>query len=186
MKITIVLSSVRENRLADSVYKKVLSLIGERFETTLVDPLEYNLPLINKRYFEMPEPEEKFTRLHNIFEESDGFILITAEYNHSIPPALSNLLNHFLKEFNYKSCGIVGYSNGALGGARCIEQLRLMTASLGMPAIPSAPSWGFANKAEEPEGKSFANAFEKSFKGFLEQFIWYTEALSDKRKGQEK
>jgi NAD(P)H-dependent FMN reductase len=182
MNIAIILSSVRDNRLADSVYEKVRSLIGDRFEVTLVDPKVYQLPLLNKRFFEMENPEKVFQELHTIFENADGFILITAEYNHTIPPALTNMLDHFLKEFNQKSCGIVGYSNGALGGGRCIEQLRLMTAALGMPAISPAPTWGFANKADLPEGQGAAKAFEKSFMNFLDQFEWYTEAYADMRK----
>ena len=68
MKITIVLSSVRENRLADSVLKKVKELIGDRFAFNLVDPLEYNLPLLKKRYFEMKDPSDDFQKLHNIFK----------------------------------------------------------------------------------------------------------------------
>ncbi len=182
MNITILLSSVRDNRLADSVYQKVNDIIGDRFKHTLVDPLKYDLPLLNKRFYEMTDPEQKFVDLHNIFEATDGFIIVTAEYNHSIPPALSNMLDHFGKEFRYKACGLASYSDGAIGGARCIEQLRLMCSTLGMPPIPASPSWSFAQKANLPEGKDAMEAFEKGFTYFLDQFIWYTEALMDKRK----
>ena len=181
MKITLILSSVRENRLADSVYRKVKELIGDRFSFTLVDPVEYNLPLLNKRFFEMQDPEEKFKKLHDIFNDSDGFIIITAEYNHGIPPALKNMLDHFGSEFKYKSCGIVSYSDGPVGGARSCEQLRLVCSTLGMPPIPVSPAWGVANKADQPAGESFVKNFEKNFKVFLEQFLWYTEAFVARR-----
>ncbi len=176
MKITLILSSVRENRLANNVFKKVKELIGNRFEFTLVDPMEYDLPLLNKRYFEMKEPEEKFRKLHDIFMATDGFIIVTAEYNHGIPPALKNMLDHFGEEFKYKSCGIVSYSDGPIGGARSCEHLRGVCATLGMPPIPIAPAWGVANKADQPAGESFVKNFERTFNLFIGQFLWYTEA----------
>lgn len=182
MKITAIISSVRENRLADSVYKKFKELVGNRFPFTLIDPIEYNLPLLNKRYFEMKDPETKFKQLHNIFEETDGFIIITAEYNHGIPSALKNMLDHFGSEFKYKSCGIISYSNGPIGGARSTEQLRLVCSTLGMPPIPVSPAWGLANKTDAPEGLSFLKNFEKNFQTFIEQFEWYTNAFLAQRK----
>src|SRR5204862_8291264 len=98
MNTTIILSSVRENRLADRVYKKVTELIGDKLTYTLIDPKEYNLPLLNLRYYEMKDPEPVFTKLHDIFKQTDIFLIITAEYNHSIPPALTNMLDHFGSE----------------------------------------------------------------------------------------
>ena len=79
MKITILLSSVRDGRLADTVLQKVIALIGDKFEVTIVDPKEYVLPLLNLRYYEMKEPSDIFVRLHNIFSQTDGFIIVTAE-----------------------------------------------------------------------------------------------------------
>ena len=177
MEITIILSSVRDNRLADSVFTKVKELIGKTFAFSLVDPKDYPLPMLNKRYYEMKDPNEKIKELHNIFSKSDGFIIITAEYNHSIPPALSNMLDHFGDEFKQKSCGIISYSEGAVGGARSGEQLRLLCSTLGMPPIPISPAWGLAHKANMPEGKFFADSFERLLGLFLKQFIWYTEAF---------
>ena len=122
MKITLLLSSVRDGRLADIVLQKVIKLIGDKFQVTIVDPKEYQLPLLNLRYYEMKEPTDVFRKLHNIFDETDGFIIVTAEYNHGIPPALKNMLDHFGKEFKRKGCGIVSYSDGAVGGARSGER----------------------------------------------------------------
>lgn len=181
MKITLLISSVREGRLAQSVLERTIKLIGDKFEVSIIDPREYDLPLLNLRYHEMKNPEEKFSRLHTIFTETDGFIIVTAEYNHSIPPALKNLLDHFGKEFKKKSCGIVSYSNGAVGGARATEQLRLVCSVLGMPPIPISPAWGLADKMGTPEGKAFETNFERAFGLFLSEFLWYTEALMKQR-----
>ena len=183
MNLTIILSSVRENRLAEKVLKRVHELINEDiFQITIVDPMKYDLPLLNKRYFEMENPEGKFRELHDIFFKTDGFILITGEYNHGIPPALKNILDHFLYEYKYKACGIVSYSIGVYGGARAAEQLRLVCSELGMPPIPIAPAWSFAHKSNEPEGKLFLDSFEKKIKIFIKQLEWYTQAFIMQRK----
>ena len=182
MNITILLSSVRENRLADNVLKKVKELIGDRFDYTLVDPLEYNLPLLKKRFYEMKDPTADFQKLHTLFLNTDAFILITAEYNHGVPPALVNMLDHFGEEFKYKACGIISYSVGPIGGARSGEQLRLICSTLGMPPIPISVAWGLAHKADAPEGKSFRENFEKTFPRFIDQLFWYGEAYLAKRK----
>ena len=172
MKITLLISSVRDGRLADTVLQKVIKLIGDKFEVAIIDPKEYVLPLLNLRYYEMKEPTEVFQKLHTIFMETDGFIIVTAEYNHGIPPALKNMLDHFGKEFKRKACGIVSYSDGAVGGARSGEQLRLVCSTLGMPPVPISPAWGLANKAGKPEGKSFEdNFFEDNFFEYVAQCL---------------
>lgn len=181
MKITLVLGSVRDGRLAEIVLQKVIRLIGDKFPVTIVDPKEYVLPLLNLRYYEMKDPNDTFKKLHTIFSETDGFIIITAEYNHGIPPPLKNMLDHFGEEFRKKACGIISYSDGAVGGARSGEQLRLVCSTLGMPPIPTSPAWGLAHKAGKPEGKSFEDNFERTFNRFLPELIWYTEAYMKQR-----
>ena len=51
-----------------------------------------------------------------LFRRADAFVIVTAEYNHSIPPALSNTLDHFLEEYFWRPSAIVCYSAGAFGG----------------------------------------------------------------------
>ena len=68
---------------------------------------------------------------------ADAFIIVSGEYNHSIPPALSNLLDHFLEEYFWRPSAIVCYSAGAFGGVRAAMQLRAMLSELGTPSIPS-------------------------------------------------
>jgi NAD(P)H-dependent FMN reductase len=181
MNVVLILGSVRDGRIGGNVLLKVKALIDIPYEIAVVDPLDYQLPLLNKRFFEMHEPEPVFSKLHKIFSEADGFIIISAEYNHSIPPALKNMLDHFGNEFRHKACGIVSYSDGAVGGARAAEHLRLVCSTLGMPPIGPSPAWGLAHKSNEPEGKSFNENFERQFKFFLKEFDWYLHALAAAR-----
>ena len=75
-------------------------------------------------------------RLAGLIKAADAFIIVSGEYNHSIPPALSNLLDHFLEEYFWRPSAIVCYSAGAFGGVRAAMQLRAMLCELGTPSIP--------------------------------------------------
>lgn len=182
MKVLIILGSVREQRQG---YKA--ALCAEQYakqkgwETTLIDPLDYKLPLLDKRYSEMNNPSSQLTQLHEHIEKADGYILVTAEYNHSVPPALKNLLDHFYKEYFYKPSGIISYSAGAFGGIRAAEQLRLICAELGMPSIRTSLPIPSIQKALNDDGTPTDPAFDKRMETFLKELEWYMNALSRQR-----
>ena len=87
--------------------------------------------------YEKGQAPEILERLATRIRAADAFIIVSGEYNHSIPPALSNLLDHFLEEYFWRPSAIVCYSAGAFGGVRAAMQLRAMLCELGTPSIPS-------------------------------------------------
>ena len=38
----------------------------------------------------------KLRPIAELYERADGFAIVSGEYNHSVPPALTNLLDYFL------------------------------------------------------------------------------------------
>ena len=90
-------------------------------------------------YKEYPagQAPEVLERLAGQIKAADAFIIVSGEYNHCIPPALSNLLDHFLEEYFWRPSAIVCYSAGPFGGVRAAMQLRAMLCELGTPSIPS-------------------------------------------------
>jgi len=49
----------------------------------------------------------------NKLKAADAVVVVSAEYNHTIPPGLSNLMDHFpLASYAFKPSGIVCYSMG--------------------------------------------------------------------------
>lgn len=58
----------------------------------------------------------------------DAFVFIAPEYNHGISGALKNAIDFLYREWNNKAAGFVSY--GSIGGARAVEQLRLVMAEL--------------------------------------------------------
>ncbi|MEO8085918.1 MAG: NAD(P)H-dependent oxidoreductase [Bacteroidota bacterium] len=180
MNVVLIQSSVRDGRLGPSIVSRVKPFLErKKWKLHFIDPMDFNLPLLFQRYYEMKSPSDEFQLLHSLLVKADGFILVTAEYNHSIPPALKNFLDHFLKEYAFKACGIVSYSDGAYGGVRAAEHLRLVCTNLKMPPITEQPAISFAGKRQTPDQEK---AFKKVMKKFLDQFEWYMEAFRARRK----
>ena len=51
------------------------------------------------------------TFLENKIKEADGYVIVSGEYNESIPPALTNMMDHFPpRAYAFKPCAIVSYS----------------------------------------------------------------------------
>ena len=62
--------------------------------------------------------------------DADGLILCAPEFNHSIPGVLKNALDWasrpaFQSVLAYKHVAIMATSRGPLGGARCLEHMRI-------------------------------------------------------------
>jgi chromate reductase len=82
----------------------------------------YNFDL-HEKFF--PEPVEKLATAINV---ADAVIIVTPEYNYSIPGVLKNVIDflskHSLKPFDKKAVGIISASPSLLGGVRAQYHLR--------------------------------------------------------------
>jgi NAD(P)H-dependent FMN reductase len=185
LKIVIVFGSVRTERRGIRAARFVERQFRSRgHDVTLVDPLDVQLPLLDRMYKEFPKGSapEVLERLATLFRAADGFVIVTGEYNHAVPPALVNLLDHFLEEHFLRPSGIVSYSAGAFGGVRAAVALRAMLAELGMPSIPSTFPVPKVGSAFDADGESTDPAAERRFARFAGELEWYAEALRDRRK----
>jgi NAD(P)H-dependent FMN reductase len=125
-----------------------------------------------------PEPLE---RLAAIIKPADAYLIVSAEYNHSIPPALSNLLDHFLDEYFWRPSAIACYSPGAFGGVRAAMQLRAMLAEMGMASIPSLLPFPKVQELLDENGTPQNDRVQKSADRFLSELEWHAEALKAQR-----
>jgi len=183
LDLLVVFGSVRRDRRGIGLARFLADTVKARgHSVTLVDPMEDALPLLDRMYKEYSKGEapEVLERLAGKFRAADGVILVSAEYNHSIPPALSNLLDHFLEEYFWRPSGIVCYSAGGFGGVRAAMQLRMTLTELGMPTIPSIlPIPRIAESIGE-DGTA-ADITVRSMNRFLDEFLWYAGALAEAR-----
>jgi NAD(P)H-dependent FMN reductase len=158
-------------------------LTGRGHAATLVDPAEVKLPLLERMYKEYAKgtAPDTLERLARMYRAADGFVVVSGEYNHSIPPALSNLLDYFLEEYFFRPSAIVCYSAGAFGGVRAAMQLRAMLCELGMPSISSLFAIPRIAEALAEDGTARDAALEKRFVKFATELEWYAAALKEQR-----
>jgi NAD(P)H-dependent FMN reductase len=184
LEFLVVFGSVRRDRRGIGLARFLVGAIQARgHSATLVDPLETTLPLLDRMYKEYPKGQapEVLERLAGQIRAADGIVVVSAEYNHSIPPALSNLLDHFLEEYFWRPSAIACYSAGPFGGVRAAMQLRAMLCELGMPSIPSLFPVPKVQDAFQDDGTANDPATAGRVARFLGELEWYATALKAAR-----
>ena len=184
LKLVVLVGSVRSDRQGIKAARFVRRSFAARgHEVTLVDPVEVRLPLLDRMYkeYEKGRAPQVLEDLAALYRSADGFVVVSGEYNHSIPPALSNLLDHFLEEYFFRPSAIVCYSGGSFGGVRAAMQLRMTLAELGMASIPSLFPVPKVGQAFDEEGKAKDPAYERRVGRFLDELEWHARALQAER-----
>lgn len=181
-KIALFVGSVRRDRHGIKVARWMEKKLQERnHDVFFLDPLELDLPLLDRMYKEMELPPQKIKDLQNMIKDSDGYMPITPEYNHSTSSALKNTLDYFLEEYFFKPSAIVSYSMGRFGGINACQHLRQIFAELGAPSISSSFSIPEVHTVFDTEGKLLDNEYDVRVKRFLDEFDWYIEAFKNQR-----
>jgi len=128
VRVGIIIGSTRPGRKAEEVAKWVNNIAAKRKDAQfeLVDIQAFNLPLLDEA---MPPMMAQYSHAHTKAWASkiasfDAYVFVTPEYNHSISGALKNAIDYLFAEWNNKAAGFVSY--GSAGGARAVEQLRLV------------------------------------------------------------
>jgi NAD(P)H-dependent FMN reductase len=184
LKLAVLLGSVRRDRMGIRAARFVMRRLEERgHDATLVDPLELQLPLLDRMYKEHPKGKapDNLEKLATLYRAVDGFIIVSGEYNNGIPPALKNLLDYFLEEYFWRPSGIVCYSQGSFGGVRAAMQLRMTLAELGMSSVPSLMPIPSIARALSEDGTPAEARLTASMARFLDEFEWYARALKAER-----
>lgn len=186
LKIQVILGSTREGRFGEKpanwIFKKLQEIEG--VEAELIDLRDYPLP-----FFSEPKSPnasggvyinkdgEKWAKK---IGEADGYVMVTPEYNHAYSAVLKNALDWVYKQWNKKPVGFISYGNA--GGARAIEQLRLVVNELDMVPIKGAIHLPADVYLSAKEGK--IDAFEplnERAKVFIDQLIWWANVLNEAR-----
>ncbi len=124
-KIIVILGAGRSGRQSEKVAHVIGNYIAEQaiHEVDLVDVADYPQTHVGSL------GQEKSNEWKQRVAQAHGFIIVAPEYNHGYPGELKLLLDLAYEEYNYKPFGLVGVSSGIFGGARMIEQLKLVIAA---------------------------------------------------------
>ncbi|MCU1546889.1 MAG: NADPH-dependent oxidoreductase [Homoserinimonas sp.] len=190
LKIGIIVGSTRPGRVGGQVGQWVKdNAKSEGVEFELVDLHDFSLPLL-----EEPFPAGAGNYLGDAANawaskvaEFDGYIFVTAEYNHSVPAALKNALDYVNAEWNNKAAAIVSY--GSMGGVRAGEHLRQILGELQMADVRTHVMFSlFTDFAWDENGApTFTPAEVKTadLNGQLEQLTAWARAMQPLREDSE-
>ena len=185
-KIGIIISSTRPTRFADKPAQWVYDVASQRDDMTfeLVDLRDFKLPFFEEVASNLwaPTQNEEGIRWQKKLAEFDGYIFIVAEYNRSITGVLKNALDYAYVEWNRKAAAYVGY--GSVGGARAIEQLRLMSVELQMAPVRAGVHIQWADYMAVAQGQQTLDQLphlQDSLKTTLDDLSWWATALRNAR-----
>ena len=135
--IPVLLGTAREGRNSEKVAHLVLEELGKcpSVETELVDVREY---LFSKTARFAEEGNSAATKWHDVALRAHAFVWVVPEYNRGYPGEFKLMLDALYSEYAKKPVAFVGVSDGALGGARVVEQLKLISLGLRMVPVPDA------------------------------------------------
>jgi NAD(P)H-dependent FMN reductase len=140
--IQLIIGSTRPGRFADKPVAWLVDRLSRRddFDLEILDlrdhPLAFYDHAVPPARAQRDYPSEDVARFGRAIDRADGFIIVTSEYNHGDPASLKNAMDHVFPEFNRKPVTFVGYGN--VGGARAIEQMRLVCVEFEMAPLRHA------------------------------------------------
>lgn len=166
----------------------VSTLASAGHEVSLIDPLDLNPSHPFKPHFSYAagHAPPRLQTLADQIKEADGYVMVSPEYNHSMSPALANLLNHFGSSlFSFKPSLIVTYSAGQWGGARAAMNMRGFLSELGCLPVSAMIHVPKAHEVFEEGGSVLPNAHPEKWSGYLgrgfRQLAWWAEAAKTQR-----
>ena len=180
LNTAVIYGSVRRDRQGIKAARFLVKRLEERgHEVSLVDPLEFPHPLLDLRYREYEEgtAPEAMQQVHGILDAADGFVIVSAEYNHGVPPALKNLIDHYLPEYRRKPTAIATYSAGTFAGARVLASLRDTMATVGSISIPAVFTISMVGKSFDADGNALDEAYDNRVGKFLDDYEWYARIM---------
>lgn len=134
MNIVTIVGSLRQ----DSFNRKVALFMQERYRGKLNMEILYlnELPIFNEDIEK--DPPQVVKEFKRKIKESEGVLIVSPEYNHSIPGGLKNALDWCSRVDRVmvnKPIFMVGASNGNIGTARMQGQLHQILNAPGLAAL---------------------------------------------------
>ena len=187
--IAIIIGSTRQSRFADKPANWLLEKARQRDDMTfeLVDLRDFDLPLFDEVASNawVPSSDPRAVAWQKKVGEFDGYIFVTAEYNHSISGSLKNALDQAYTAWNRKPMAALGY--GGVGAARAVEHLRGIGIELQMVPLRNAVHLGggefFKTSpiGQNAEMAEVEQVLTPSLNAMLDELAWWAKATMTAR-----
>ena len=144
-------------------------------ESVFVDLADYHMPIYHGDFEGAEGVPERARAFKALLEQYDGVMIVTPEYNASIPALLKNTLDWISRVkdepnvFTTRVFAISGTSPGYYGAMRSLLQLReILSVGLGATVIPQQMALPRSMQAFAEDGSLEDDNQQKMFAGVVE------------------
>lgn len=187
--ISVIVGSIRQGRFSEKPARWILAHLRNRsgIDANLLDLRDFPMP-----FFDQPIPpaapgrppyeHEVVKKWTTEIARSDGFVIVTPEYNYGPPAVLKNAIDWVYPEWKRKPVAFVSY--GSTGGARSVQQLRETAIELQLAPvrfsvhIPAATLWAHFQGGDVDAGLA---ELEASARSMIDDLLWWTASLKTAR-----
>jgi NAD(P)H-dependent FMN reductase len=187
--ISVIVGSTRPGRFSEKPAQWIFQHLRKRedLQVRLLDLRDFPMPFFDQPLTPaMPgrpdfqhEVVQKWT---GAIARSDGFVVVTPEYNYGTSAVLKNALDWVYPEWHRKAVGFVSY--GSAMGARAVQQLRETAIELQLAPIrssvliPVATLWAHYRGGDVEAGLAELDSIGIAF---IDDLLWWTTALKKAR-----
>jgi NAD(P)H-dependent FMN reductase len=190
-KLLVIVGSTRPGRAADLVLPWLTRKTAEHqaFDAEIVDLRDWPLPIFGEHMgtigdFSDPTYSEPLVKAWNAtIKAADAYVIVTPEYNHSIPGGLKNAIDTVWLSFGFrnKPVAFVGYSGGIAGGVRAIEHLAHVFVEADAVPLRSSVIIPAVHGAFDEQGEPVSPITNAAAGIMLDDLAWWSAALEKAR-----
>jgi len=177
--ISILSSSVRNGRKSHRVALYLQHYIQENklAESEIIDLRDYKFPVFDERLRLQKNPTEMMIQFSEKIKLSDGVIIVTPEYNGSIPASLKNVIDLLYDEWHHKPIAISTVSSGLFGGSQALVTLQFVLWKMHAWTVPATLPIASVAEAFDKEGVAAdQDVVDNLASIFINELLWCIEA----------
>lgn len=186
-RLQIIVGSTRPTRAADLVLPWVTARAEAHpaFETEVVDLRDWPLPMFAEHlgtigdFADPTYSDPVVKRWNQKVAEADAYLVLTPEYNHSVPGVLKNAFDNVFVSFalRNKPIAAVGYSGAIAAASRAIEHLAHIAIEADMHPLRSSVLIPFVQSAFDAAGEPVNPLTETALTITLDDLAWWSDIL---------
>ena len=154
-------------------------------DATRLSLADYALPIYDGDLQAKSGVPKNAVNLKRMMAAHHGILIVTPEYNSSIPPLVKNMIDwvsrvqdpHETRRqvFRERPFAIASASAGRFGGMRALMALRLILTACQAPVIPNQLALSFANEAYDDMDRLKLPADIEALKALVRQLIEFSQ-----------
>jgi chromate reductase, NAD(P)H dehydrogenase (quinone) len=182
LKILVIPGSVRSgshNVKLAAAAAHVFALHG--VEVSRISLADFPLPIYDGDLQAKSGVPKNAVNLKRMIGAHHGVLVVTPEYNSSVPPLLKNTIDWVSRVqdaheargqvFHERTFAIAAASEGRLGGSRALQALRLILSACRAPVIPNQLALSFADQAYDEMDRLKKESDIEALKALVRQLI---------------